>query len=121
MVDIKKFIHHSDTENPQMLDRKHDLPELNWRRICQRAAEDNVILKDEHREVIRFLREYYLYNGWPESASELSRELEAAFETEGGKKYLYRLFPEGPVSQATLIAELPAPAHLHQPSQGTVH
>lgn len=121
MVDINKFIQQSDTENPQMLDRKHDLPELNWRRISQRAAENNVILKEEHREVIRFLREYYLYNGWPESASELTRDLETAFTEHGGKKYLYQLFPDGPLAQATLIAELPKPARLEQPSQGTIH
>jgi tRNA 2-thiouridine synthesizing protein E len=121
MVDINKFIRDSDTESPQVLNRKQDIPELDWRRISQRAAENNVILKDEHREVIRFLREYYLYNGWPESAAELTRDLEEAFAEHGGKHYLYRLFPDGPLVQATAIAELPEPANLEQPSQGTVH
>ncbi|MGM0595364.1 MAG: TusE/DsrC/DsvC family sulfur relay protein [Pseudomonadota bacterium] len=121
MVDIKKFIHEGAEESPQLLNRKQEMPELDWRRVSQRAAEEDVILKDEHREVVRFLREYYLYNGWPESASELTRELEEAFDEHGGKKYLYRLFPNGPIAQATDIAELPKPAELEQPSQGTVH
>lgn len=121
MVDINQYIRKPESNDPAKLDRKRDMPELDWRRISQLAAENNIILKEEHREVIRFLREYYLHNGWPESAAELTRELEEAFAAEGGKRYLYRLFPEGPLAQATLIAEIPAPARLEQPSQGTVH
>lgn len=121
MVDINKFIRADQEETPQKLARQQDLPELDWKRISQRAAENNVILKSPHREVITFLREYYLHNGWPDSAAELTRELEQAFADEGGRHYLYRLFPDGPLAQATTIAELPQPAGLEQPSQGTVH
>ncbi|HEY9148976.1 MAG TPA: TusE/DsrC/DsvC family sulfur relay protein [Gammaproteobacteria bacterium] len=121
MVDINKFIRHGDTDNPQKLAREHDLPQLDWSRISQRAAENNVILKEAHREVIRFLRDYYLHNGWPQSAAELTRDMEQAFSEHGGKAYLYQLFPQGPVAQAVTIAQLPAPAGVEQPSQGTVH
>jgi len=121
MVDINKFIRNTDTDNPQVMNRKQDLPELDWRRISQHAAESNIILKEEHREVIRFLREYYLYNGWPDNAAELTRVLEEAFDEHGGKHYLYRLFPDGPIATATRIADLPEPSNLEQPSQGTVH
>lgn len=121
MVDINQFIRNPDSNDPAKLDRQQEMPPLDWRRISQRAAENNVILKPEHREVIAFLREYYLHNGWPQSVAELSRDLESAFGEQGGRHYLFELFPDGPLAQGTRIAELPQPPHLEQPSQGTVH
>jgi tRNA 2-thiouridine synthesizing protein E len=81
----------------------------------QLAAEiaqlENVIMSDEHWQVIYFVREFYeQFNTSP-----AIRALVKAMENKYGKdkissRYLYRLFPDGPAKQATKIAGLPKPA-----------
>ena len=46
--------------------------------------------------------------------------LEEEFAEQGGRKYLYRLFPGGPVSQGSRIARLPLPAYSSDRSCGSV-
>jgi sulfur relay (sulfurtransferase) DsrC/TusE family protein len=67
---------------------------------------------------INFLRDYYLENGLPESGREISDALDARFTGQGGRKYLRRLFPEGPVAQGMRIAGLPVPAYTEDESFG---
>lgn len=57
------------------------------------------------------LREYYMKDGIPENGREVGDMLEERFDDQGGRKYLRRLFPEGPVAQGMRIAGLAVPPH----------
>lgn len=96
------------------------LPE--WSEILGQkiAEEEGVVLTDVHWEVVRFLRGYYTQCGMPRSGTSLMRCLEDHFSGRGGKRYLYQLFPDGPVSQACHIAGLPIPPYSRDPSFGSV-
>ena len=82
------------------------------------AAAEGLKLRDEHFVVIAFLRANYREM---QSAHALSKKLDQAFAKRGGLKYLYRLFPGGPVQQAMAIAGLPQPRQTVDSSFGTVH
>ena len=49
------------------------------------------------------------------------RMLEDEYRDQGGRKYLYSLFPRGPITQGCRLAGLPTPAGNTDPSFGIVH
>lgn len=77
----------------------------------QVAAEEGITLTDDHFEVLHALQEYYsrheinLIN-----MRELHDALDEKFHYKGGMKYLYDLFPGGPVAQGCKIAGLHVPS-----------
>lgn len=75
------------------------------------AELDELSLKEEHWEVINFVREFYLtYNTSP-AIRALTKAMKSEFgEEKASSRYLYRLFKEGPAKQATKYAGLPKPA-----------
>ncbi len=83
------------------------------------AADNNIELSDAHWEAIRFVQDYYREHKSVHFARELAKALEARFEQQGGRKYLYRLFPKGPVRQTCNIGGVPVPEHTVDPSFGT--
>jgi tRNA 2-thiouridine synthesizing protein E len=84
------------------------------------AREEGIALTPEHCEVIHCLRELYDREGNLCSGPAILRMLEDRFDREGGGKYLYRLFPKGPVHQGMHIAGLPAPIYSFDRSFGSV-
>ena len=74
------------------------------------AAADGVELEDEHWEVIRFLRDYYLEYRIAPAMRVLKRTLgERIGHDKATTRYLYDLFPFGPAKQACRYAGLPRP------------
>lgn len=75
------------------------------------AEKEELILTDEHWEIIHVVREFYQeYNTSP-AIRMLVKTLANKFGQEkGNSRYLQRLFPNGPAKQATKIAGLPKPA-----------
>jgi tRNA 2-thiouridine synthesizing protein E len=64
-----------------------------------------------HWETVRALQEYYARHDNPAiNTRELHDALEERFHRQGGLKYLYQLFPGGPVAQGCRLAGLKAPA-----------
>lgn len=112
---------HTDPENssPRRTDRRHDLEEWSRDRSEAIASEEGVDMTEDHWRVITFLRRYYLEQGLADNARELADELDKAFAEQGGRGYLRRLFPEGPVSQGSRIACLPVPPYNEDASFGT--
>jgi tRNA 2-thiouridine synthesizing protein E len=55
----------------------------------------------------------------PKSGRELGDILDEAFSDQGGRQYLRRLFPQGPVAQGMRFAGLPIPAHSEDGGFGT--
>lgn len=90
------------------------------REIAKQYAREEGIeeLSDAHWRVIYSLRGFYRKNGRAASARELIRLLEQDFREEGGRRYLYQLFPHGPISQGCRLAGVPAPPYSNDPSFG---
>lgn len=118
MTDIMKFIRSGEAaaDDPQ----GHLLQEDEWSesRARELAEEQGIELGDEHLAVALFVRDHYRQHGVAGSARELLDAMSAHFDAEGGKKYLYKLFPGGPVNQSSRIAGLPVPGHSSDPSFG---
>ncbi len=83
------------------------------------ASEDDIELTADHFRVIQLLRDYYLQHGQAETGRELGDMLDEAFADQGGRKFLHRLFPQGPVTQGMRLACLPVPAYSEDDSFGT--
>ncbi len=75
-------------------------------------------LTEDHWHVIYALRNLYRENGRSANAREVMHILEQDFIDEGGRRYLYELFPKGPVSQGSRLAGVPAPPNSSDPSFG---
>jgi tRNA 2-thiouridine synthesizing protein E len=86
---------------------------------AQRAREEGIEeLTEAHWHVIYVLRNHYREEGPARSARELIHLLERDFAAEGGRRYLYELFPKGPVSQGSRLAGVPPPPFSTDPSFG---
>lgn len=98
-------------------------PDLgNWsEQIAQElAGEEGVALSKEHWDIIHFLRDHYQRCGPCPNGRAVLGLLEDNFSQQGGKRYLYHLFPRGPVVQSCKIAGLPLPPYSVDASFGSV-
>jgi len=84
------------------------------------AQMESIELTEAHWTVIRFLREHYAQHGTSQHARTLTNALDEKFQIQGGLKYLYTLFPDGPVSQGARIAGIPVPMDSSNESFGSV-
>ena len=75
-------------------------------------------LTEAHWHVIYALRNLYRENGHPANVREVMYVLEQSFIEECGSRYLYELFPKGPVNQASRLAGVPVPPNSSDPSFG---
>jgi tRNA 2-thiouridine synthesizing protein E len=119
MADTRKVIDNPDAPSPRRTDRALDLQQWDEEQGRRAATQQGIELTDDHWEVVRTLRDYYLRQGPPENGRELGDMLDRQFAERGGRKYLRRLFPEGPVRQGMLIAGLPVPPHTEDEGFGT--
>ena len=85
------------------------------------AREEGLELTPAHWSVIHFLRSHCRSRGMPCSARLLLKTLAHRYRRQGGKDYLYRLFPGGPVSQACKIAGIPLPGYALDLALGELH
>ena len=75
------------------------------------ATEEGLDLGEDHWEALRALQHYYAkHEEITINMRELHDALDEKFHMKGGIKYLYRLFPGGPLAQGCRIAGLKAPA-----------
>jgi tRNA 2-thiouridine synthesizing protein E len=114
----------TDEQKQQMILGIHDRDEAyqSWTEDAARslALEEGIELTEAHWSVIRFLRQYYEKQGMVNHARTLTEALEEKFQIQGGLKYLYTLFPAGPVYQGAKIAGVPVPGDTVNPSFGSV-
>jgi tRNA 2-thiouridine synthesizing protein E len=87
----------------------------------EKARAEGLELSDDHWTVLHYLRAQFDAHGDQLVATKLLADLEPRFENQGGKRYLYSLFPDGPISQGSRIAGLPQPRGANNPSFGSVH
>ena len=83
------------------------------------ASGEGVALDEDHWETLRALQEYFARKKSVQ-VRELHDALEEKFHAKGGLKYLYGLFPGGPVAQGCRIAGLQPPPGSSNASFGSV-
>ena len=106
-TDITSYLRDAATD-PQFPDAPFD-----WRRAdAERIArEEGLSLTDDHWDVVRALQHYYARHQdlGPISLRDLHDALDEHFHAQGGLKFLYTLFPAGPIAQSCRLAGLKAP------------
>ena len=74
------------------------------------AAKDGIELQPDHWEVLHIFRSYYdSFEIEPPMRALVRLARERWGEEKGNSRYLYRLFPDGPGTQACRYAGLPRP------------
>ncbi len=121
MLDINKMIQDETTYRGDPEGYLVDLPEWSEKIAMELAVQEGISLTPDHWKVIRYLRNYYCGHGPSSSPREALCCLEEEFGDGNGKKWLYRLFPGGPVRQGGKIAGLPEFAHTVDLSFGSIH
>jgi tRNA 2-thiouridine synthesizing protein E len=120
MLDINKMV----TQERMDATMRGHLMELEpWSEAlaADMARAEGLELTDEHLAIIRYLRDCYADHGGIVNARALTKSLEEEFAGMGGHKFLYTLFPMGPISQASHYAGLPLPPGTRDPSFGSTH
>jgi TusE/DsrC/DsvC family sulfur relay protein len=120
MLDINKMVAQEQI-GPSMRGHLVELDSWTEDQAIAMARRDGLELTDDHFGIIRYLRDCYADHGGTINARLLMRSLEEEFAGLGGHKFLYNLFPLGPVAQATRYAGLPMPPGTRDPSFGTTH
>lgn len=113
----------SGAENSQDSDPRFPHAPAGWtREIALRVARaEGLDLGDSHWKAVRALQEYYVrHQDASINLRELHDALDEHFHTKGGRKFLYELFPGGPVAQGCRIAGLKAPAGATDKGFGSV-
>ena len=119
MPDIMKFILDEGATKSDPDGHLLDAEEWSESVAMQIAAAEGIELTPDHWSVIHFIRLQYRRYGIARSARALMDTIDARFGTEGGRRFLYRLFPKGPIHQGCTIAGVPVPAMCHDQSFGT--
>jgi tRNA 2-thiouridine synthesizing protein E len=118
-VDINKYIADREAMGRDPEGYMMDLEPWSEAQAKGCAEEEGIELEGGHWEVIHFLRERFLHEGQAKSGRHVLDALDQAFADRGGKRYLYTLFPGGPVTQGSRLAGLPLPPYTTDPSFGS--
>lgn len=118
MSDINQFMRHPEATDPDVLDRLEEIGDWDRGKAEQLARTEGIDMTDDHWEVIHFLRDHYKNHGKAKSGRQLSEILDDKFDNKGGRKFLYQLFPDGPVVQGSRIAGTPLPEYAKDDSFG---
>ena len=110
----------TDIESQERTYRKNLLDELGEEQVNEMGDKEGIALSNEHLGVIECLRDYFLEFGEAEKGRDIEDMLDEVFDGHGGRKYLWNLFPGGPVTQGMRIAGLPVPPHSGDKGFGTV-
>lgn len=86
------------------------------------AEQEGLELGDDHWETVQALQDYFARHSEQPTINmrELHDALDEKFHIKGGIRYLYKLFPGGPIAQGCRIAGLQAPAGATDKGFGSV-
>ncbi len=107
-------------DTKQLLGLHDDLEPWDQTVAFSHAIKEGIQLSEEHFEVLMFIRHCYHKHGIIRHARSLTQALDIRFAANGGLRYLYQLFPNGPVSQGCKLAGVPLPGGSSDRSFGTV-
>ena len=118
------------TQSTDLIQGREFVPDPNFRHApphwtpaeAERIARDEKLaLGDDHWELVRGLQEFFARHEEGEvKLRDLHDALDEKFHYKGGIKYLYTLFPGGPIAQGCRLAGLKAPAGATDLSFGSV-
>jgi len=94
-----------------------------WTRASaeSRAAAAGLTPLTDHWDAVSALQEFFSRHDAPSiNSRELHDALEEKFHSRGGMKYLYSLFPGGPVTQGCMLAGIEPPAGCSDTGFGSV-
>jgi len=121
MLDINKMVRDETSFRLDPEGYLVDLPEWSEEIARELAKDEGITLTSDHLKVIYYMRAYYRLHGPSSSPREVLQCIEGEFGEQKGRKWLYRLFPGGPVHQGGKIAGLPEFAYTVDRSFGSVH
>jgi len=102
---------HPGYETPSILDFPYAPSNWSVKAAEEGAHQRGLTLTETHWRVVRTLQALYARNAEPViNMRDLHDALEQDFHREGGIRYLYTLFPNGPLAQSRLLASLTLPA-----------
>jgi len=85
------------------------------------AEQQGIMLNQDIWEVVSSLQSYFSsYDKNDHNRREITDALEEKFHSKGGMKFLYKLLPEGPISQGCALAGIKNPAGNVDASFGSV-
>lgn len=85
--------------------------EFTEEQVRRAAAAEGVTLNNDHIDVLHAIWEYYDQHDFNRiNMRELHDALDEKYHHKGGLKYLYNLFPGGPIAQGCRLAGLQPPA-----------
>jgi tRNA 2-thiouridine synthesizing protein E len=122
------MLHVSTDINQMIREPSHDpdFPNapLDWSRdeALAVARGEGLELTEDHWEVVRALQSYYAHHEDDTviNMRDLHDALDECFHQKGGLKFLYTLFPGGPIAQSCRLAGLKAPFMATDRSFGSV-
>lgn len=122
-VDINKLIVTSAQKggDPAQIVRAGEIAGWSREDAQSRARAEGIELTASHFKVLEFLQGLYVSNGPAPHARLLSSALNDRFADQGGSKFLYQLFPGGPVGQGARLAGVPAPHDTRDLSFGSTY
>ncbi len=85
----------------------------------QHASEMGIELNAARMEAINFVLDFYEHCEDCRNTRQLMKIMDQEFADKGGKKYLYRLFPAGPLSSIHKLADLSNLGHQVDKGFGT--
>lgn len=87
--------------------RPEDYQEAAMSGVERRAQAMDFDLSPERIEAIEFVQDFYEHCSDCKNARQLMKIMDKEFSDKGGKKYLYKLFPAGPLSTIHDLIDLP--------------
>lgn len=119
MLDLNRIIEYRASHPADPEGNMYGLDHWSPLAAIKMAREEGIEeLSEAHWNVIYSLRNHYRIHGRSTSAREVIHLLEQDFAEQGGHRFLYELFPKGPVSQGSRLAGIPAPPNSSDPSFG---
>ena len=110
--------------NKQLTDPDFPHAPLDWTReeTLAAARTGGLELTEDHWETIRALQNYYAHHADDTviNMRDLHDALDECFHEKGGLKFLYTIFPGGPIAQSCRLAGLKAPYIATDPHFGSV-
>ena len=104
MCNIEKYITYSPSGNTDSRERAREIDNCDIDQVRHEASRHGMEISEHHLEVINYLRDYYVQNGWPRRTHELSRILDKAYKHLGEKKISASIISKWTVSTGRPIS-----------------